>query len=44
MSSILSKITAHAKNQENLKLNEKRQPRDINTEKAQMLDSSNWDF
>lgn len=44
MSSILSKITLHAKNLENLKLNEKRQPTDTNTEKAQMLESPNWDF
>lgn len=44
MSKIQEKTTHHTTNQENLKLNEKRQSTDTNTETTQMLELSDKHF
>lgn len=44
MSKFQPKITCHIKNQEDLKLNEKIQPRDANADMTNMLKLSDNDF
>lgn len=44
MSNVQMKITHHAKNKENLNLNEKRQSTQANTEMSQMLELSDKNF
>lgn len=44
MSKIQSKVTCHAMNGEDLKLNENRQPTDSNTEMIEMAQLSDKDF
>lgn len=44
MSRFQQKITGHTKNEEDLKLNAKRQLLDANTEKTEMLKLSDKDF